>query len=270
MAKEGNPCRVAADSVSMLDHLCRPLPDRVQQFARTVVAVHESAHLVAGFDVLLAGRSDSIAGHPLRDWRALQREHRLADLEAELRVQAERAIVVRSLEQAHARDALLLRTLEHVEHQAPANPQVLDLRVDRDRADTRDHRALVEEVAPDDPTIQLGNHRVEAGVAQEWSEESTGDLGRGEVRWEAVLLGQRTKSLVTNTPACLAIAYLPRPQRHVADGSLPMHSRRCHADLLYCPQPRLRGAQYTTGSLAIPTARQRSAPHQREHLVAAA
>ena len=81
--------------------------------------------------------------------------HGAFDVEAERRVERERAHVEAVLEQPDA--GRVLAALDHGLHQPPPDAGVLGLRIDRDRAHAADRVALVEEVRADDLAVDLGD-----------------------------------------------------------------------------------------------------------------
>src|SRR5271156_5807607 len=81
----------------MLDHCRGAVRDRTAQFAAAIVSMHRNAQPVACLDVGVAGSANAVAWNRSADWRSDHHRQRLADLPAELRVKAERSIVIRGL-----------------------------------------------------------------------------------------------------------------------------------------------------------------------------
>jgi hypothetical protein len=139
----------------MLDDRRQTVSDRIGDLGGAVVTVDGEARAIAGVEVVLGCRSNGVARELLGNGGALHRHARLANLEAELALEAERARVVGGLEQPHTGETCA--TLEHPTHERSTDPRVLDRRVDRDRPDAGDRRPLVQEAAADDPALQLGD-----------------------------------------------------------------------------------------------------------------
>ena len=108
------------------------------------MAVHTHAQLGAPGDVVLARGPHVVSLKRYRRRVALNDAQRLADIEAELRVERQRAAVVRRLHKAHAGDPAVALTLERRLHKRSPGPGVHCLRLDGDRPDANDGRALVE------------------------------------------------------------------------------------------------------------------------------
>ena len=98
------------------------------------------------------------------DRRPLHAGEHVADLEPQSGIETQRPVVVRSLQQPDAGEATLVGTLHDTLHEQTPEAAVLNRRIDGDRADACDRRALVEEVATEDLAVTLGDNRVEAGI----------------------------------------------------------------------------------------------------------
>jgi hypothetical protein len=92
------------------------------------------------------------------------------------------------LQQPHAGRFSFAGTLEHRNHQAPADGLVLDRRIHRDWADAGDRAPLIEEIAADDLAVLLRNHRIKAGMRQQHGENMRRDFRGGEIRRKIVLV----------------------------------------------------------------------------------
>jgi hypothetical protein len=97
---------------------------------------------------------------------------------------------------------------------------VLDGRVDGDQANAGDRRAFIHEGAAHDLAVHLGDHRVEARVAEQHRQQPGRHVGRVEVRREVVLAGDRAEGLVADAPTGLGVLGRPRPQLEVHDALL--------------------------------------------------
>ena len=157
----------AADSPVVLHHTCAPLPDRVLELAGSVMPVNTDAQSVARDEILSGGRAHGVPGDLLDHGVSLYDGDGFPRVEAELRVQAERASVIRRLEQSDPREPSLASATHHVEHERSSDTGVLDLRVDGDRSHSGDLRTLVEEIGPQHHSVGLRHDRVEPGMRQQ-------------------------------------------------------------------------------------------------------
>ena len=137
--------------------------------------------------------------------RPLEARELFAHVITELGVQRERAVVVARLHQADPRRALLDRPPLDVVHERATDLAVLDVRVDRDGPDPDDRRPFVEEVAADDPSVELGHDGVDPGVSEHHARESDRHLRLGEVGREVVRGGDRVERLVADAPDGLGV-----------------------------------------------------------------
>ncbi len=93
--------RVAGDPPQALDDVCGSVKNGIGELPRAIVPVNPETQLIAGRHILLARPANLIARDPEAKRRSLKAGDRLADLEAEFRVERERAVVPRHLEQAY-------------------------------------------------------------------------------------------------------------------------------------------------------------------------
>ena len=114
--------------------------------------------------------------------------------------------MIGGLEQADAGECALLRPVERGEHQSPAHPRVLHRRIDGDGAEAGDGGALVEDVAPDDAPVELGDDAVKARVRERARQDLDGVLGGHEVRGKAVTLGDAAEGRVADAAARLGVS----------------------------------------------------------------
>src|SRR5207248_6029662 len=135
-------------------------------------------------------------------------------LEAELRVEAKRAIVVGRLQEPHPGDAAARTTLDHIEHQPTADPLVLRAGIDRYRADAGNRTALVEKVAADHLAVALGNDPIDPGMGQQHLHQARRNLRRREIPPEVVLARDRLERLVANRATGPRIRGNALPQDH--------------------------------------------------------
>src|SRR6266404_1263301 len=90
---------IGCDFAEMLDDACRPLLDRIAKLAPTIVPMDPLAQRVAGSQIRFCGRPHVVTWKSDAQGRSVQLRNRLAGLEAELGVQAQRSIVVGRLQQ---------------------------------------------------------------------------------------------------------------------------------------------------------------------------
>src|SRR3954471_4284539 len=120
--------------------------------------------------------------------------------------------MVSGLHEADRADALLACTLEHGLHQPATNGSVLYGWIDRDRSHPCNRVPLPKEVAADHTPIPLRDDGVDVGLGQQMADEVGGDVGRREVGWEAVLLGDRLERLVADRTCRFGIVRGSRPK----------------------------------------------------------
>ena len=99
------PSCVAADASGVLYDVGGPGGDRGAKLAASVVTVDAGAQLVARSQILFVGWADAEAGDAERRGRSLEDRQRLADREAEFRVERKRAVVVGRLNEPDAHRA---------------------------------------------------------------------------------------------------------------------------------------------------------------------
>src|SRR6266446_3114037 len=83
---------IGCDFAEMLDDACRPLLDRIAKLAPTIVPMDPLAQRVAGSQIRFCGRPHVVTWKSDAQGRSVQLRNRLAGLEAELGVQAQRSI----------------------------------------------------------------------------------------------------------------------------------------------------------------------------------
>jgi hypothetical protein len=71
----------------MLDHDRGPLPDRLEEFRASGVAVNLEAQPIASLEILFGSRTDGVPGYLLFDGRSLEVRKRLARDEAEFSIE---------------------------------------------------------------------------------------------------------------------------------------------------------------------------------------
>src|SRR5438477_4638347 len=133
----------------MLDDPGRPLPDRIAELTTAMVSVDPVVQCVASWDVAFHRRPHLIARQTDPQRLAVELRHRLARLEAELRIEAERTIVVGGLQESDPGEAAAPATLHRIEHEATADRVVLRGGIDRNRADAGNRTAFIHKVAAD-------------------------------------------------------------------------------------------------------------------------
>ena len=92
------------------------------------------------------------------------------------------------LQQPHSGCAPFVRTVEHSLHQPAPDRSVLRGRINRDRPDAGDRAALIDEVAADQRSVLLGDHRVKSGIGQQHRENVGRYLRRRKIPGEIVLV----------------------------------------------------------------------------------
>src|SRR5271157_4071307 len=97
---------------------------------------------------------------------ALHHGKRLARPEPELGIEAQRTVVVGRLDQPDARKIPRCEVVDHRLHEVAANALVLHHRIHRNRTDAGNWRALVGEVAADDPTLILCHHAAKTRIGK--------------------------------------------------------------------------------------------------------
>jgi hypothetical protein len=156
MHEEGNAGRITHNMATMLDYARRSASYRVEQLAPAIVSVHGYADAVRHIEIGLGRRSHRVAVDWISDRRPLQRHQQFARVESELRVQAQRSVVIGGLVESNAGEAFCSSSLHYVQHQLTAHAGVLHPGVDGDRADAGDNRTLVEKVACKNPAAGCG------------------------------------------------------------------------------------------------------------------
>ena len=178
--------------------LCRSLRDRVAHFTVPVVAMHLHTHCIARPSIRIGCWSNGAARHLEPQWFPLHHRERFTNVEPELRVQAHRTLI-RRLQQPHPWCALLGASFEHRIHQLQTDSTVLHLGIDGDGADAANHRAFVEEVAADDPTVVLRDDSEEPRMSDQSGYHPDRDIDRREVGREAMVVGDGGEGVVTDT-----------------------------------------------------------------------
>ena len=146
MAKKADAGGISSDTPMPLDQSRCPLPNRVQEFVLAIMTVQISAQCRAGLGVSMGGRSNGEAGRGEVQRRALDNGQGLPHGKAEFGVQGQRSIVVCCLNEAHARETLLLSAREYRLHELLSYTSILDVRVDGDGTDTSNEIRLPKEV----------------------------------------------------------------------------------------------------------------------------
>jgi len=113
--------------------------------------------------------------------------------------------VIGRLDQPHPRTPAIGNALENCLHEAAPDHPVLGRGIDGDARNTRNGRALVEEDAPDDTALELGDHRIVARVGKPPLRRFHGRLGRGKIRRETMAIGDRLERLVADGSAPLGV-----------------------------------------------------------------
>jgi len=163
--------------------------------------MHPPAQQVAGGKIGFGCRPHVIAGEPDVQRRPLQQRERLARAEPHRGVQAQGSVVIGRLDEADTGEIAGREMVDRRLHQQAAGASVLRIRVDRDRPDPGDWRALVGEIAADNPAAALSDDAVPAGNAQQHRQHAGGSLDRGEIGWEIVPLGQCRKGAIEDRAA---------------------------------------------------------------------
>src|SRR3984957_3212784 len=149
----------------MYDHTCRTRANCVAYLEIPVKAVNVAAQLVAPFNVALFCNADIVTGKLGIGLGSLQQRQGFAGDKPELRVETKRAIVVARLYQTNPCGFFCRCPIEYGTHQASADSVILHFRSDRDRADPKNSRAFVHEVAADNRPGLFRDHAVESWIA---------------------------------------------------------------------------------------------------------
>jgi hypothetical protein len=100
MGKEANICGISSNPPQMLDDDRGPRTDCFAQLYASVKPVHSAAQEIAGRDVCLASWPHIVSSEFNVESRSLNDRQRLPRLEAEPRVKAKRAVMVRLLDES--------------------------------------------------------------------------------------------------------------------------------------------------------------------------
>ena len=106
VSEKSNQCRVSRDAPVVLDDGSRATVNCFQQILSSLVTVDSKANLIAGFQVRLGRRTDSVPlDFQAKRW-ALHDRKRLARVEPQLGVERQRTIMVSRLNQPDTGKAL--------------------------------------------------------------------------------------------------------------------------------------------------------------------
>ena len=141
--------RVARQPPVAPRHAGGAVRDRVAQLATALMPVDPLAEGVAGNHVVGPGRPHLHARRRNGGDRSLHHRQRLANDEAELRVQRQRPVVVGGLDEPDAGGSARARARERRLHHQSPDAVVLDRGTHDHRADPRDRSALIDERAAD-------------------------------------------------------------------------------------------------------------------------
>src|SRR5271170_1701125 len=129
MTAESDRGSVARDAPGAFDDGGVAGPERVAHLPSPVMTVYAHTQPAAFVEVALLRRSHDASGDREIERRALENAQRLARIEAQLGIEAERAAMVRRLHQPHAGEVASRSAFHHGLHQAPADRAILDHRV---------------------------------------------------------------------------------------------------------------------------------------------
>lgn len=110
-------------------------------------------------------------------------------------------------------------------HEPASDAAALKVRIDGDRADGRDRVALVEEIAPDQVLVGLGNHPEDLRVIQQHLHESRGSLGYRKVEREVVRAGDPAEGVEADPRAGAGVSRRRTTNVNVRFHSHPPRSR---------------------------------------------
>ena len=122
------------------------------------------------------------------------------------------SVVERGLDESDARSPLGARPIECMFHELTSDLRTLNFRVDGDRAEAYDARALVEKIASDDAAVDFGDDSIEAGMRKHGRQEPGGNFQRRPIGREVVFLGDPGEGLVADLSARLRIFRLGRSE----------------------------------------------------------
>jgi hypothetical protein len=135
----------------------------------------------------------------------LEHRQRLAHDEPEARVQRERAVVIGGLHEANAASSTLALAPQDRLHERVSNTLVLGRRIDRDRSDSRDNRALVDEGAADDLLPAAGNEHLDALTRKHVLGDEAGELRRARLDRQVVTCCYRLERVVEDLTGSLHV-----------------------------------------------------------------
>jgi len=205
VARKTEPGRVARETARVFHH-GRPFPfDGLHEFDASVVAVDANTQRIALVDVVGRRPAHSVPRHVQRERWPLHGDERLANLEPQLCIQGQGARVIGGLDQSHPRTPALGNALQNCLHESASDHPVLGRGIDGDARNTGNGRALVEESAPDDAALELGDHAIVARVGQPPLGRCNSRLGRRKIRRELMPVGDRLERFVADGSAPLGV-----------------------------------------------------------------
>src|SRR4051812_5413376 len=162
------------------------------------MTVHFRTDLVTSAQIKLGGGPRAVTWNVHAKCRPLHGREWLSDHESQSCVERERAVVIRGLKQPYSREGLLLYSVEGILHKLTPDRTILHRGINRDWAEASYGRTLVDEVTADDRAVEFGDHRIEARVSKQPSQQPTRDFLRRKIWREIVLLGDCLKGVVTD------------------------------------------------------------------------
>src|SRR6266481_1566846 len=159
MTREPDPGRVTGETIGVFHNGSPSSFDRLRELDAPVVAVHANTQRITLVDVALRRAAHCISGQLQGQRGSLHGDERLADLKPQFCIQGQGTGVIRGLNQPHPGIPALGNALENRLHETAPDHPALGRGIDGDARNARNRRrALVEEGAPDNTALELGDY----------------------------------------------------------------------------------------------------------------
>ena len=175
-----------------------PSCDRLAQLAAAVVTMHTLGKAGCTPPDPTCARDVRCSPESGLDRRPLHRGYRLTRVKPELGVKRKRPVVKGRLQQAGALETAFRGARQHRFHKRASNALILNLRIDGNRPNARNRRALVKTVAAQYLPARFGNHAIETGMSEHHQKDTRRHLDRRKVGRESVLGRNLRKSLIAD------------------------------------------------------------------------
>jgi hypothetical protein len=164
MTGESEGSCVSRNSAAALYGNCSFVLHRFRQLGSAIKSMDLAGKHIACVQIGGLRRPNETPGDTSLESPSLEAGKGLPDIEPETRVERKGPIVIGGLHQPDSDGLALVRSVEHSPHQHPSSAEVLYARVDRYRADARDHGTLVQAVAPHDAAVRFGHYARKSGM----------------------------------------------------------------------------------------------------------